>query len=77
MSRSDKARHGTACKFWKDSVLASRSQKRAWSKRKQLRAQQDRARGKATLHDEIAREAVGPSRSSARATASVTRRDRE
>jgi hypothetical protein len=53
MSKSNKARYGTNCTTWKDTVLASRSQKRAWSKRKQIRTQQDRAKAKATLHDEI------------------------
>lgn len=46
MSKSNKARNGTSCKRWKDTVLASRSQKRAWAKRKQIRAQQERARTK-------------------------------
>ena len=49
MSRSDKARHGTGCKLWKDTVLASRSQKRAWKKTKQLKGQQERTRAKAEL----------------------------
>ncbi len=35
-----------ACKNWKDSVLASRSQKRAWAKRKQLNHQKERAQAK-------------------------------
>jgi hypothetical protein len=30
------------CKFWKDTVLGSRSQKRAWAKRKRIRAHQRR-----------------------------------
>lgn len=47
MSKSHKARFGTTCTTWKDTVLASRSQKRAWSKRKRIRAQQERARDKA------------------------------
>ena len=46
MSRSNKSRHGTRCKSWKDTVLASRSQASAWSKRKQVRSQQERARAK-------------------------------
>lgn len=49
MSRSNKARNGTQCKRWKDTVLGSRSQKRAWTKRKRIRAQQERARQKAEL----------------------------
>jgi hypothetical protein len=49
MADSHKARYGQHCKHWKDSVLASRSQKRAWSKRKQIRVQQERARAKAAL----------------------------
>jgi hypothetical protein len=54
MSRSDKARHGTTCKLWKDTVLASRSQKRAWAKRKQIRSQQERARAKVLTRQEQA-----------------------
>jgi len=46
MSRSNKARYGTSCKLWKDTVFGSRSQKQAWAKRKQIRAQQERARAK-------------------------------
>lgn len=46
MSASHKARFGMSCQHWKDSVLASRSQKRAWSKRKRIRSQQERARSK-------------------------------
>lgn len=46
MSDSHKARYGVTCSHWKDSVLASRSQKRAWSKRKRIRSQQERARAK-------------------------------
>jgi hypothetical protein len=52
VSDSRKARHGTHCKVWKDTVLASRSQKRAWRKRKRVRAQQERARTKASVRDE-------------------------
>jgi uncharacterized protein (DUF924 family) len=52
MSDSNKSRHGTLCKRWKDTVLASRSQARAWSKRKQIRSQQERARSKATMEKE-------------------------
>lgn len=46
MSDSHKSRFGMNCHHWKDSVLASRSQKRAWSKRKRIRAQQERSRDK-------------------------------
>jgi hypothetical protein len=56
MSRSNKARNGTRCKRWKDTVLGSRSQKRAWSKRKQIKNHQDRARGKAETRDEVVTE---------------------
>lgn len=49
MSRSEKSRHGTGCKFWKDTVLASRSQKRAWTKTKQIKNQQEHTRAKAEL----------------------------
>lgn len=41
------------CKRWKDTVLGSRSQKRAWSKRKRIRAQQERAREKSELQKEL------------------------
>lgn len=37
MSRSNKPRFGTLGKVWKDTVLASRSQKQAWSKTKKQR----------------------------------------
>ena len=46
MSDSHKARFGMGCRHWKDSVLSSRSQKRAWSKRKRIRSQQERAEAK-------------------------------
>lgn len=36
MSRSNKPRYGMKTKYWKDSVLGSRSQKKAWSKRKKI-----------------------------------------
>lgn len=52
MSKSNKARHGQNCKHWKDTVLASRSQKRAWSKTKQRKRQQERTRTKAFLRNE-------------------------
>lgn len=51
MSDSNKARHGVKCQHWKDSVLASRSQKRAWTKRKRIRSQQERARSKRQVED--------------------------
>jgi len=47
MSRSDKARYGTKCKVWKDTVYASNSQAKARANRKQVRSQQERARDKA------------------------------
>ena len=49
MSRTEKSRHGTHCKRWKDTHRASRSQKRAWAKTKQLRSQAERSRGKAEV----------------------------
>jgi hypothetical protein len=52
MARSNKARFGTNCALWKDTVLASRSQKRAWTKTKQIKNQQDRTRAKAALRKE-------------------------
>lgn len=52
MSKSHKARHGTRCKYWKDTGLNSRSQKRAWSKTKQRTRQRDRTRAKASLRAE-------------------------
>jgi hypothetical protein len=51
MSDSHKARYGMSCWHWKDSVLASRSQKRAWSKRKRIRSQQERARAKRQVQE--------------------------
>ncbi len=52
MSRSHKPRYGMRCKSWKDTVLASRSQKRAWAKRKQISGQQTRRRAQALLRKE-------------------------
>jgi hypothetical protein len=49
MADSHKARYGQHCKHWKDTMLASRSQKSAWAKRKKIRTQQERARTKAAL----------------------------
>lgn len=54
MSKSNKPRYGTGCKHWKDSVLASRSQKRAWAKRKQITTQQVRRKAAAQLRTELA-----------------------
>ena len=45
MSKSNKARHGMRCKHWKDTVLASRSQKRAWAKKKRRDACAERRTG--------------------------------
>lgn len=53
MSKSFKARHGQRCKHWKDTFLASRSQKRAWSKTKQRKRQQERTRAKAALRADV------------------------
>jgi hypothetical protein len=52
MSDSYKARYTREGKVWKDSVLKSRSQTRAWSKCKRIRAQQERSRGKAETAQE-------------------------
>jgi len=51
MSDSHKARHGTNCKHWKDTVLASRSQKRAWTKTKQIQNQRKRTNAKLALKE--------------------------
>jgi len=61
MSHSNKARHGTTCKTWKDTVYASRSQAQARSKRKKRAAQQKRAQSKAVARKEV----VGDDRSGA------------
>lgn len=52
MSKTNKARHGMSCRSQKDTMLASRSQKRAWTKRKRIRSQQERARGKVAVRKE-------------------------
>jgi hypothetical protein len=52
MARSNKSRHGRACKNSKDTVLGSRSQKRAWAKRKQIDGQAERARRGADVRAE-------------------------
>lgn len=52
MSRSHKPRFGRSCKHSKDTVLASRSQKRAWAKRKQRENQAERAAAKIVLMKE-------------------------
>jgi hypothetical protein len=53
MSKSNKARFGTKCKVWKDTVFASRSQKRALTKRKRRQAQQERSRAKAATRKDV------------------------
>lgn len=53
MSRSNKARHGTRCQRWKDTVLASRAQAAAWSTRKRIETQRERARDKRRLRDDL------------------------
>jgi hypothetical protein len=53
MSRSNKSRYGQRCKFWKDTVLGSRNQKRAWSKRKQIETQAERTGAKAEVRAEV------------------------
>lgn len=54
MARSNKARYGMRCKFWKDTVFASRSQKKAWSSRKKIETRISRHRLKASLEKELA-----------------------
>lgn len=49
MSRSNKARYGTKCKHWKDTVYASRPQVRAYAKKKRRRARAERRIEKQTL----------------------------
>lgn len=44
MARSHKPRFGMCCKFWKDTMRASRSQKRTWSTRKRIETQRRRRR---------------------------------
>jgi len=52
MSRSNKARYSQRLSLWKDTVFGSRSQKRAWAKRKQIRSQAERTQRKQDLHKE-------------------------
>lgn len=52
MSRSEKSRYSTRGKLWKDTVLASRSQKSAWSKTKKRQTRTQRARDKASANRE-------------------------
>jgi len=42
MSDSNKARFGTNCKKWKDTVLASKSQKKAYTRFKRKRSRKER-----------------------------------
>jgi hypothetical protein len=49
MSDSNKARHSTRTKTWKDTVYASRCQAQARAKRKQRQTQQRRTRDKALV----------------------------
>lgn len=53
MSDSHKARRGLQCSRTKDSVLASRSQKRAWAKAKQRENQAERSRSRQELAEEV------------------------
>ena len=46
MSDSHKSRYGMHTKRWKDSILESRSQKQAWSKRKKLNQRKQRRQEK-------------------------------
>jgi len=46
MSRSNKARHGTTCKHWKDTVYASKCQVKAYAKKKRRRSRSERRRQK-------------------------------
>ena len=52
MSRSNKARYGTKCKHWKDTVYASRPQVRAYSKKKRRRSRAERRQQKQDLTQE-------------------------
>jgi len=52
MARSNKPRYGTRCKFWKDTMLASRNQKKAWSTRKRIETKRKRHADKAALEKE-------------------------
>lgn len=52
MSKSRKSRSGTRCKQWKDTVMESRTQKRALARKKRKRARIDRAKGKAVQRKE-------------------------
>lgn len=49
MSRSNKARYGTKCKHWKDTVYASRPQVRAYTKKKRRAARSERRTSKQVL----------------------------
>jgi hypothetical protein len=53
MSKSNKARHGTHCKTWKDTVYASRCQAQARSKRKHRLHGALRTRAKAEAQEQI------------------------
>jgi len=53
MARSNKARYGTSCKRWKDTMLASRNQKKAWSSRKKIETRISRHRLKVALEKEL------------------------
>lgn len=53
MSDSHKARFGTLCKWWKDTVLCSRNQKRAWSSRKRIETRIRRRRESRQLESEL------------------------
>lgn len=46
MSDSHKSRYGMNCGRWKDSIQESRSQKRAWAKRKKLNQRKQRRKQK-------------------------------
>lgn len=53
MSRSNKARYGTKCRWWKDTVYASRCQVRAYSKKKRRRARQERRKAGVEARKEV------------------------
>ncbi len=53
MSGSNKARHSTRTKTWKDTVGASRSQAQARAKRKQRQTQQRRTRDKVQVRKDV------------------------
>ena len=52
MSRSAKPRYGTNCKLRKDTVLASKCQRKAWTKKKRREARAERRTENAAVKEE-------------------------